>query len=96
MAGIETQPEVQVMSIIGWLLIGLVAGALARFLVPGRDPMGIVGTLILGLAGAFLGGWLAEILFDDTAIGIIGATAGSIVVLLAYRAAKGFDSKDVA
>jgi uncharacterized membrane protein YeaQ/YmgE (transglycosylase-associated protein family) len=45
--------------IIGWLLLGLVAGALARLLVPGRDPMGWIGTILLGLVGSFVGGLLA-------------------------------------
>jgi uncharacterized membrane protein YeaQ/YmgE (transglycosylase-associated protein family) len=77
------------MSVIGWIIVGLVAGALARLLVPGRDPMGILGTLILGLAGALLGGFLADVLFDDTSVGIIGSTVGAIIVLLGYRAVTG-------
>jgi len=77
------------MGIIGWLIVGLIAGGLARLLVPGRDSMGIIGTLVLGLVGSFVGGFLADLLFDDTAIGIVGATVGSIIVLLAYRAVQG-------
>lgn len=74
------------MSIIGYLLFGLVAGALARLFVPGRDPMGWIGTIILGLVGSFVGGMLADLLFDDEAIGLFGAVVGAIIVLLAYNA----------
>ena len=74
------------MGIIGWLLVGLVAGALARFLVPGPDPMGLLGTVLLGLAGSLVGGFLADLLFDDEAIGLFGSVVGTILVLLAYRA----------
>ncbi|HET9769812.1 MAG TPA: GlsB/YeaQ/YmgE family stress response membrane protein [Acidimicrobiia bacterium] len=74
------------MSIIGYLLFGLVAGALARLFVPGRDPMGWIGTIVLGLVGSFVGGMLADLLFDDEAIGLFGAVVGAIIVLLAYNA----------
>ena len=74
------------MSIIGWLLLGLVAGVLARLLVPGRDPMGWIGTIVLGLAGSFVGGFLADLLFDDEAIGLVGSVIGAVIVLLIYNA----------
>jgi uncharacterized membrane protein YeaQ/YmgE (transglycosylase-associated protein family) len=74
------------MSIIGWLLLGLVAGALARWLVPGRDPMGWLGTILLGVVGSFVGGFLADALFDDEAVGLFGSVVGAIIVLLAYNA----------
>ena len=74
------------MSIIGWLILGLVAGALARLLVPGRDPMGWLGTLLLGLAGSLVGGFLADLLFDDEAVGLLGSVVGAVLVLLAYNA----------
>ncbi len=73
------------MGIIGWLLVGLVAGGLARLLVPGRDPMGLIGTVLLGLVGSLVGGFLADVLFDDEAIGLFGSVVGAIIVLLAYR-----------
>jgi uncharacterized membrane protein YeaQ/YmgE (transglycosylase-associated protein family) len=73
-------------SIIGWLLFGLVAGALARLLVPGRDPMGWVGTILLGIVGSFVGGFLADALFDDQAVGLVGSVVGAIIVLLIYNA----------
>lgn len=74
------------MSILGWLILGLVAGALARLLVPGRDPIGIVGTILLGIVGSLVGGFLADALFDDEAIGLFGSVVGAVLVLLAYNA----------
>jgi uncharacterized membrane protein YeaQ/YmgE (transglycosylase-associated protein family) len=72
--------------IIGWLVVGLLAGALARLLVPGRDPMGLLGTVVLGLAGSLVGGFFADLLFADEAVGLFGSVVGAIIVLLAYRA----------
>lgn len=74
------------MGVIGWIILGLVAGALARFVVPGKDPMGWWGTLLLGLAGALLGGFLADLLFDDQSVGLFGSVIGAVLVLLAYNA----------
>lgn len=74
------------MGIIGWIIVGFVAGGLARLLVPGRDSMGWGGTLLLGLVGSIVGGLLADLIFDDEAIGWVGAVAGSVLVLLAYNA----------
>lgn len=74
------------MSIFAWLVIGLIAGALARFLVPGRDPMGLVATLVLGLVGSLVGGFLARALFEDTdGVGLFGATVGAVIVLLVWN-----------
>jgi len=79
--------------ILGLVVIGLIAGALARLLVPGRDPMSIGATIVLGIVGSFVGGFLADVLFrDDTAdrglspAGIVGSVIGAIIVLLIYRA----------
>jgi len=79
--------------LIGLLLIGLIAGFIARALVPGPDPMGIGGTLLLGLIGSFVGGFLGYLLFghdvEDGAVqtsGVIGSIIGAIIVLLIYRA----------
>lgn len=81
------------MSIFVWLLVGLIAGALARLLVPGKDPMGWLGTLVLGLVGSLIGGFLGNLFFggelDVSAAGIIGSVIGAIIALLAYRAIKG-------
>ena len=79
--------------ILGLIIVGLIAGALARFLVPGRDPMGIGATIVLGILGSFVGGFLADLLFrDDTAdrglspAGILGSIIGAVVLLLIYNA----------
>lgn len=78
------------------LVIGLIAGFIARALVPGRDPMGVGGTILLGIVGSFVGGFLGYVLFrhdaNDGAFqasGIIGSILGAIVALLVYRAASG-------
>ena len=78
------------MGILSWILLGLVAGALALFFMPGRDPGGIFVTILLGIVGAFLGGFLGTFIglgkitsFDLG--GIFIATIGSILVLIIYR-----------
>lgn len=80
------------MGIITFLIVGLIAGALARFIVPGDDPMGVLGTILLGVVGSFVGGSLAALIFEGnlelSASGIIGSIVGSIVTLLVYRAAR--------
>jgi uncharacterized membrane protein YeaQ/YmgE (transglycosylase-associated protein family) len=84
-----------VWTIIFWLLLGLVAGAIARFLVPGRDPMGVIGTIVLGVVGSFIGGFLGYLIFgkdlSEGALqpsGVVGSIIGAILVLLVYRAAS--------
>ena len=79
--------------IISLLLIGLVAGLLARFLVPGRDPIGIVGTIVLGIIGSFVGGFLGYLLFGDDPAqgalqpsGLLGSVIGAVIALLIFRA----------
>jgi uncharacterized membrane protein YeaQ/YmgE (transglycosylase-associated protein family) len=75
------------MSIIAWLVIGLIAGALARLIVPGRDPMGLVATMVLGLAGSVVGGFLARALLNDTdGVGLFGSTVGAVIVLVLWHA----------
>ena len=78
--------------IIILLLVGLIAGAVARLLVPGRDQMGVLGTIGVGVLGSFVGGFLQNLIFlhtlSITAIhptGIIGSIIGSIIVLLLSR-----------
>lgn len=79
-----------VMDIVVWLLVGLVAGAIARFLVPGRDPMGWLGTLVLGLVGSLIGGFLGELIGggdgEVSPAGLLGSIVGAIIALLVYRA----------
>ncbi len=81
------------MGIIAFLIIGLIAGFIARALVPGPDPMGWLGTMILGIVGSFVGGTLAALIFGGTlelsASGIIGSIIGAIIVLLIWRAMGG-------
>jgi uncharacterized membrane protein YeaQ/YmgE (transglycosylase-associated protein family) len=78
------------MGIIVFLIVGLIAGFIARALVPGPDPMGWLGTMILGIVGSFVGGTLAALVFGGTldlsASGIIGSIIGAIIVLLIWRA----------
>jgi uncharacterized membrane protein YeaQ/YmgE (transglycosylase-associated protein family) len=78
------------LDLIVWLLIGLVAGAIARFLVPGRDPMGWLGTLALGLIGSLIGGFLGSLIAggdaDFSPAGLFGSIVGAVIALLIYRA----------
>lgn len=73
------------MGILTWLVIGLIAGAIARLLVPGRSGLGCLGTLVLGLAGSLVGGFLGNLVFEDelrvSASGLIGSAFGAIIVL---------------
>jgi uncharacterized membrane protein YeaQ/YmgE (transglycosylase-associated protein family) len=78
------------------LVIGLVAGFVARALVPGRDPMGVPGTIALGIVGSFVGGFLGWALFGKDlangaiqASGVIGSIIGAVIALVVYRAATG-------
>lgn len=81
------------MGLIVFLIVGLIAGFIARALVPGPDSMGWVGTMILGIIGSFVGGTLAALLFggtlDVTPAGLIGSIVGAIIVLLIWRAMGG-------
>jgi uncharacterized membrane protein YeaQ/YmgE (transglycosylase-associated protein family) len=78
--------------IVYMLLIGLVAGFLARAIVPGRDPMSILGTIALWIVGSFIGGFLGWLIFGadsaDGALqpsGLIGSIIGAVIALLVYR-----------
>jgi uncharacterized membrane protein YeaQ/YmgE (transglycosylase-associated protein family) len=79
------------MGIIAWLIVGLLAGAIARALIPGPDPMGLLGTLLLGLVGSVIGGLIGNLFVsgdqDLTPAGLIGSILGAVIALLAYRAA---------
>jgi uncharacterized membrane protein YeaQ/YmgE (transglycosylase-associated protein family) len=79
--------------ILTMLVVGLVAGFLARAIVPGDDSMSIGMTIVLGVVGSFVGGFLGDVLFgkdgDQGALqasGIVGSVIGAILVLLVYRA----------
>ena len=69
--------------ILAFLIMGLIAGFIARALVPGRDPMGLLGTLLLGVVGALIGGFIFG--GPDNAVGYIGAIVGAVVALLVYK-----------
>lgn len=80
------------MGIIGWIILGLLAGSIAKAVLPGRDPGGLIGTTLIGVAGAFIGGWLSarfldrpveRQFFDLTTWG--SAIAGALVLLVGYR-----------
>lgn len=78
--------------IIMLLVVGLIAGAIARLLMPGRDPLGILGTIVLGILGSFVGGFLQNLVeFHSLSIhsfhtvGIIGSIIGAWVLLLLLR-----------
>ncbi|MFE5731745.1 GlsB/YeaQ/YmgE family stress response membrane protein [Streptomyces sp. NPDC056528] len=80
------------MGIIAWIIIGLLAGLIAKALTPGRDPGGFIITTLLGIAGGLLGGWLGKVIFGvDSVDGFfelstwIAAIIGSVILLLLYR-----------
>jgi len=83
------------MGIIGWILLGLIAGAIAKLILPGDDPGGIIVTMLIGIAGAVVGGLIASALdigdldeFFDIGTWLI-AIGGSLLLLLLYRAVIG-------
>ncbi|MEU6755622.1 GlsB/YeaQ/YmgE family stress response membrane protein [Streptomyces sp. NPDC046685] len=80
------------MGIISWIVLGLLAGIIAKFLMPGKDPGGCIVTPLIGIAGALLGGWLGKVIFGvDSVDGFfelstwIAAIVGSLILLLLYR-----------
>ena len=80
------------LSFIWWLIIGLIAGALARLIMPGRDPMGIIATILLGIVGSILGGLVSMAIWGADPrngsfprAGLILSIIGAIVVLWIYR-----------
>lgn len=79
------------MAIIGWLLVGLIAGAIARLLVPGRQPLGLLGTILLGLVGSLLGGFIGSWLDTGharlTPAGLLGSIIGAVIALVLWQAA---------
>lgn len=82
--------------IIALIVIGLVAGFIARALVPGDDSMGIGATIVLGIVGSFVGGFLGAMLFGRDAdegilqpAGLLGSIVGAVIALLVYNATSG-------
>ena len=79
--------DLDVTSILGYILIGAVVGVVARFLVPGDDPMGIIGTIVLGIVGALIGGWAAGAIFSETTgVDWIASVVAAVLLVLAWRA----------
>lgn len=77
---------------ISWGIFGIIAGALAKMIMPGKDPGGFFVTMLIGIAGAILGGWLSSLLFDfDPSMdkwsfkGFISAIAGSLIILYIWK-----------
>jgi uncharacterized membrane protein YeaQ/YmgE (transglycosylase-associated protein family) len=79
--------------LIFWIIVGIVAGFLAKIVVPGEGPGGIVGDLIVGVVGAFAGGWLFNTFLGHSYSGWVGSTlvafVGAVVLLLVLRAVTG-------
>jgi len=81
------------MGIISWIVMGLIVGLLARFIMPGKDPQGFIITILLGIGGGLLGGYLGTVLGLGTVTGfdlksILIATGGAIIILLIFRALR--------
>ncbi|MCP3819751.1 GlsB/YeaQ/YmgE family stress response membrane protein [Streptomyces sp. A3M-1-3] len=84
------------MGIIAWILVGLLAGIIAKTLMPGRDPGGIIITMLIGIAGGLLGGRLGKVIFGvDSIDGFfdlstwVAAIVGSLILLILYRLVTG-------
>ncbi|CUS39767.1 GlsB/YeaQ/YmgE family stress response membrane protein [Candidatus Nitrospira nitrificans] len=83
------------MSIMGWILFGLMVGVVAKLLMPGRDPGGMFVTILLGIAGALIGGFIGRGLGwyeESDPVGFIMAVIGAILLLFAYRKMSGSPS----
>jgi uncharacterized membrane protein YeaQ/YmgE (transglycosylase-associated protein family) len=78
--------------ILGWIVFGLVVGALAKLVMPGRDPGGVIVTILLGIVGAVLGGWIGRALNlygPNEPAGFVMALVGAVAVLAIYRMTMG-------
>jgi len=82
------------MNILSWIIVGLIAGAVARLIMPGRDPMGIIATIVLGIIGSLIGGFVSMAIWrnDNTSAfqgsGLLLSILGAIIVLWIYRMVK--------
>ena len=78
--------------ILGWIIIGGIAGGIAKLLMPGKDPGGCIITILLGIAGAFIAGWLGQAIgwYDaGEGAGFIAAIVGAFIILAIYRLVAG-------
>ncbi|MFA7594714.1 MAG: GlsB/YeaQ/YmgE family stress response membrane protein [Novosphingobium sp.] len=76
---------------IGWIVVGLIAGALAKWIMPGKDPGGLLVTVLIGIAGGVLGGFVSSkigLAGSGNIVNILIATAGAVVLLWLYRVFK--------
>jgi uncharacterized membrane protein YeaQ/YmgE (transglycosylase-associated protein family) len=86
--------------IVSWIVLGLIAGVIAKILMPGKDPGGCIITILLGIGGAFVGGWVGKTLFH-TEIGTFFdlrtwglAILGALIILVGYRLITGGRRRD--
>jgi uncharacterized membrane protein YeaQ/YmgE (transglycosylase-associated protein family) len=79
------------MQILGWIIFGLIAGIVAKLLMPGRDPGGFIITILLGIAGSLIGGYCGKLLGlgEGGLAGFVLAVIGAMLLLLLYRLVKG-------
>jgi uncharacterized membrane protein YeaQ/YmgE (transglycosylase-associated protein family) len=82
------------MGILAWIVVGLIAGALAKLIMPGDDPGGIIVTMLIGIVGAFIGGFVVSLFGGAGVTGfniwsILVATLGAIILLAIYRMVAG-------
>jgi uncharacterized membrane protein YeaQ/YmgE (transglycosylase-associated protein family) len=83
------------LSVIGWIVFGMVVGIIAKLLMPGRDPGGVIITMLLGISGALLGGFLgraAGLYGPGDAAGYLMSIAGAVLILFAYRRVRTLQS----
>ncbi|MGH7585771.1 MAG: GlsB/YeaQ/YmgE family stress response membrane protein [Gemmatimonadales bacterium] len=81
------------MGILSWILMGLIAGALGKWIMPGKDPGGVIVTILLGIGGAILGGWIGSMLGLGTTNAfdlrtLLFAIVGALLILFLYRQFK--------
>ena len=82
------------MRLLGWILLGLVAGGLAKFIMPGKDPGGCLVTMLIGIVGALIGGFIGSALLGRSVTGfdlvsLLLAVLGSVILLALYRVVRG-------
>ena len=87
------------MGILGWIIFGLIVGVVAKFLTPGRDPGGFIVTILIGIVGALLGGFIGRTIGlyrEDDPVGFVMAVIGAIILLLLYRMFAGSRRRSIA